>query len=112
MRIFWRILVGQTERMKIRVAANTTSSRHHVFDRSIRCLSPRAIAIQALCMGIALFDFPGAIMGLSDFVIAFWNQHPLLTIICMAAAILLFAGLVEFGIESLRVDRLTQRSES
>ena len=49
-----------------------------------------------------LFDFLGAIMGLSDFVIMIWNHHPLLTIVAMAAAILLFAGAIEFGIESLR----------
>jgi hypothetical protein len=56
-------------------------------------------------MSVALFDFLGAIMGLGDFVTAFWMHHPLLAIVCMPAVILLFAGLVEFGIESLRAGR-------
>jgi hypothetical protein len=69
-----------------------------VRDRSIR-LQPRAIAIRALCTSIVLFDFLGAIMGLSDFAIAFWNHHPLLGILCIAAAILIFAALIEIDIE-------------
>jgi len=88
--------------MKIPLTANASSSAHHHVRRRIPRLQPRAIAIQALCMSIVLFDLVGAIMGLSDFLIMFWDHHPLLTIVTMAAAILLFAGLVEFGIESLR----------
>jgi len=41
---------------------------------------------------------------LSDFVIAFWNHHPFLAIPSLAAAILLFAALIGFGIGSLRAD--------
>jgi hypothetical protein len=48
--------------------------------------------------------FPGAIMGLSYFVIAFWNHDPLLAILSTSAAILLFAASIERGIESLRAD--------
>jgi hypothetical protein len=55
-------------------------------------------------MGIVLFDFLGAVMGLGDFVIAFWNRHPLLAIPTTCAAILLFAALIEYGIARLRAD--------
>ena len=55
-------------------------------------------------MGIVLFDFVGAIMGLGDFVVAFWNDHPLLAIPGTAVAILLFAALIEYGIARLRAD--------
>jgi hypothetical protein len=103
-RILRWILIGKIGRMKILLTANVTSSERSDFGRSIPGLQPRAIAIQALLMGIVLFDFLGAIMGLSDFVIAFWNHHPFLAIPSMAAAILLFAALIEFGIGSLRAD--------
>jgi hypothetical protein len=103
-RIFRSILIDKTERMKVLLTSNATSSERRDFGRSTPRLQPRAIVIQALCMGIVLFDFLGAIMGLNDFVIAFWNHHPFLAIPSMAAAILLFAALIELGIESLRSD--------
>ena len=104
MRILCGNLLGQNGCMKILLTANASSSAHHHIGRRIPRLHPRAIAIQALCMGIVLFDFLGAIMGLSDFVITIWNHHPLLTIVTMTAAILSFAGAIELGIESLRAD--------
>jgi hypothetical protein len=91
--------------MKI-LTDTATSSERRDLGRSTPCLQPRAIAIQALFMGIVLFDFLGAIMGFRDFVIAFWNHHPFLTVPSMAAAMLLFAALVELGIECLRADRI------
>jgi hypothetical protein len=84
--------------------ANATSADRRDFDRTVMGLRPRTIAIQALCMGIVLLDFLGAIMGLSDFVIAFWNDRPFLAILGAAAAILLFAALIELGIAHLRAD--------
>lgn len=104
MRIFRRILIDQTERMKILVTANAISAGDCDFDRPIRRLRPRALAIQALCMGIVLFDFRGAVMGLGDFVIVFRNPDRLVAIISIPAAILVSASLIEFGIESLRAD--------
>jgi hypothetical protein len=74
------------------------------FGQSTPRLLPRAIAVQALWLGIVLFDGVGAIMGSSEFVIEFWNHHPLLAILGICAAILLFAALIEFGISSLRAD--------
>jgi hypothetical protein len=103
MRIFCWIQIGKTGRMKMLLNAHASSSKRRHFGRSIR-LQPRAIAIQALCMGIVLFDFLGAIMGFSDFVIAFWNHHPFLAVPSIAVAILLFASLIELGIESMRAD--------
>jgi hypothetical protein len=103
MRIFHSIPIGNTKRMKTLLNANASSSKRRHFGRSIR-LQPRAIAIQALCMGIVLFDFLGAIMGFSDFLIAFWNHHPFLAIPSITTAILLFASLIELGIESMRAD--------
>jgi hypothetical protein len=43
------------------------------------------------------FDWP-------DFVIAFWNHHPLPAVLAIPAAILLFAALIEFGIGILQAD--------
>jgi hypothetical protein len=96
--------------MSIQITADATSADRPDFGRSILGVRPRRIAIQALCMAIVLFDLLGAIMGLSDFVVAFWTHHPFLAILCTAAAILLFAALIEFGIESLRAES-TQRLE-
>jgi hypothetical protein len=85
MRIFSGILIGHTESIKILCTARAGSSDHS--GRSFPLPRPRAIAIQALCMGIVLFDFLGAVMGLGEFVIMTWNHHPLLTIVGMAAAL-------------------------
>jgi hypothetical protein len=52
----------------------------------------------------------GANLGLRDLVVAFWDQHPSLAIPSMAAAILLFTALVEFGIGSLRTDHAYPRA--
>jgi hypothetical protein len=95
--------------MKI-LTDTATSSERRDLGRSTPRLQPRAIAIQALFMGIVLFDFLGAIMGLRDFVIAFWNHHPFLAIPSMAAAILLFAALIELGIECMRADPVKLRA--
>jgi len=90
--------------MNTQITAKATSADRRDFDRSILGLRPRSIAIQALCLGIVLLDFIGAVMGLGDFVIAFWNHHPFLAIPCTAVAILLFAALIEYGITRLRAD--------
>ncbi len=90
--------------MNILISANATSSDRCEFGQSSPRVRPRAIVIQALCLGIVLFDGVGAIMGLSEFVIEFWNHHPLLAILSLTAAVLMFAALIEFGISSLRAD--------
>jgi hypothetical protein len=89
--------------MKTPVIAKSSSADHQDFNRSLH-LQPRAIAIQALCMSIVVFDFAGAVMGLSDIVIVLWGHHPLLAVASMAAAILLFAGVVEYGMASLQAE--------
>jgi hypothetical protein len=101
--------MGKNRRMKI-LTDTAASSERRDFDRLTPGLQPRAVAIQALCMAIVLFDFLGAIMGLSDFVIEFWNHHPLLALLSIPAAILLFAALIELGIESLRADPVELRA--
>ena len=88
--------------MKILTSVNTSSAQGRAFGRSILRLEPRAIAMKALFVGIVLFNLLGAIMGLGDFVVAYWNRHPFLTIASIVAAILLFAALIEFGIASLQ----------
>jgi hypothetical protein len=104
MRIFCRTLIRKTSRMNIQITANATSADRPDFGRSILGVRPRRIAIQALCMAIVLLDLLGAIMGLSDFVVAFWTHHPFLAIPCTAAAILSFAAVIEYGITRLRAD--------
>jgi len=72
-----------------------------------RCISHRqthAIVTQALCMGIVPFGFPGAIVGLRNFVIAFWNHHPLAAVAGISAAIMLFSTSLDFGTTGLRAD--------
>jgi hypothetical protein len=86
--------------MKILITANATSAERGDFEQAaaLAVPAPRAIAIQALCMAIVLFDCVGAIMGLGDIVVVFWSHHPLLAILSMSAAILSFAALIQFGI--------------
>ena len=88
----------------MKILASVMSSERRRFGWSIPRPQPRVVAIQALCLGIVLLDFMGAIMGLSDFVMTFWHHHPFLAIPSTAVAILLFAALIELGIARLRAD--------